>query len=287
MISFALACLLFIACETLAAPADPATIGPESRAGNVEPAPDYEATLTALLQQVVTDEGLVRYDLLRGDLSLDFRRVLKAVEVFDATTLHTPAQKLAFWMNAYNVQMLQNIIETPQVNHIIDDGFGDSFFDKPFLTAGTDVTLNEIENVILRRQEGRAALKGFRPDRLDPRLHVGLNCAAVSCPRLRRRAFTATNVDAELDAAMRDFATSPTHFRAEGDRLVLSALLDWYGPDFDQPGTPAGDFILQHMPSTRPGHAALKKNLTGRSSADLKTLPNVQFEYLWEVNRAR
>lgn len=281
---FLLACLLFIACETQAAPE---AAGLQSRAGNVAPAPDYEAALTALLQQVVTDEGLVRYDLLRGDLNLDFRRVLKAVEVFDATTLRTHEQKLAFWMNAYNVQMLQNIIETPEVNNIIDDGFGDAFFDHPFLTAGIDLSLNDIENGILRRQESRAALTAFQPDRLDPRLHVGLNCAAVSCPRLRRRAFTADNVDTELDAALRDFAANSAHFRVEGDRLVLSSLLDWYGPDFDRPDAPAGDFILQHMPPTRPGYAALKKALAGRTSADLKALPNVTFEYHWAVNRAR
>lgn len=286
MLSFALACLLFTACETQAVPAVADTLGPESRAGNVEPSADYEASLTALLQAVVTDEGLVRYDLLRGPLNLDFRRVLKAVETFDATTLRTDKQKLAYWMNAYNVQMLQNIIETPEVENIIDDGFGEAFFDTPFLTAGADITLNQIENVILRRQEGRAALNAFGPDRLDPRLHVGLNCAALSCPRLRRRAFTADHVDAELDAAMHDFAASPAHFRAEGDRLVLSSLLDWYGPDFDQPDLPAGDLILHYMPPTRPGYAALKKALAGRTSADLKTLPNVTFEYLWSVNRA-
>ena len=70
MLSFAFACLVFIACETQAAPPVPAALGPESRAGNVEPAPDYEAALTTLLQKVVTDEGLVRYDLLRSTLNL-------------------------------------------------------------------------------------------------------------------------------------------------------------------------------------------------------------------------
>ncbi len=284
MIPLLFVCLLFTACETQAAPA---AIGPESRAGNVEPASNYEAALTAILQKVVTDEGRVRYDLLRGALNEDFRRVLKAVEDFDATTLDTDAQKLAFWMNAYNVQMLQNIIETPKVNNIIDDGFADAFFDKPFLTASTGITLNQIENVILRRQAGRADLQAFQVDRLDLRLHVGLNCAAVSCPRLRRRAFTTATLDAELDAALRDFAGSPAHFRIDGNRLVVSSLLDWYGPDFDQPGLPAGDLLVQHMPPSRPGYAALKTALSGRTAAQIKALANVQFEYLWEVNRVR
>ena len=287
MLPLLLACFFFAACEPAVASAAPVLPGPESRAGNVEPASDYEATLTTLLQKVVTDKGLVRYNLLRGELSLDFRRVLKAVEDFDATTLRTTEQKLAFWMNAYNVQMLQNIIETPQVNDIIDDGFADAFFDTPFLTAGTGITLNEIENTILRRQDGRAALKAFQPARLDLRLHVALNCAAISCPRLRRRAFTAANLDAELEAAMRDFAGSPVHFRAEQGRLILSALLDWYGPDFDTDGHPAGDVILHYMPASHPDYAALKKALSGRTAAQLKALSNVQFEYLWTVNAAR
>ena len=85
MPSLLLAYLLLTAFET--APSVPAPIGPQSRAGNVEPSPDYEAALTALFQKVVTDEGRVRYDLLRGTLNLDFRRVLKAVEVFEVKTL--------------------------------------------------------------------------------------------------------------------------------------------------------------------------------------------------------
>jgi len=287
MVPFVLACLVFTASPLDAAlPPSPRAVQ-DSRAGDVQPASDYEAALTALLQKVVTDDGLVRYDLLQGTSSLAFRRVLKAVEDFDATQLKTHTQQLAFWMNAYNVQMLQNIIETPAVDNIIDDGFAEAFFDTPYRTAGTDMTLNEIENVILRRREGRALLQPFRLGRLDPRLHVGLNCAAVSCPRLRRRAFTAATVDAELDAAMRDFTASPVHFRVEGEQLVVSALLDWYGADFDRPAAPAGTFLLGYMPPERPGYAALRQRLADRTAAQIKDLPNVRFEYHWTVNRAR
>ncbi|MFQ5571109.1 MAG: DUF547 domain-containing protein [Rhodothermales bacterium] len=280
-------CLFLLLCTVHLTGALPPATGQNGRAGTIEPAPDYEAALTRLLQQVVTEEGRVRYDLLQNSLRPDFRRVLKAVEDFDATTLRTHEQKLAFWMNAYNVQMLQNIIETPQVQHIIDDGFADAFFDTPFRTARTRITLNEIENVILRMEDGQAELMSFRVDRLDPRIHVGLNCAAVSCPRLRNRAFTADNVDTELDAAMRDFAGSPAHLRVEGSRVILSSLLDWYGSDFDEAGLPAGEFLLRYMPETRPDYDALKQALGGRRADAIKARPNVRFDYAWEVNRAQ
>ncbi len=258
----------------------------ESRAGDVEPAADYAASLTALLARVVTDEGLVRYDLLRGELRNDFRRVLKAVEDFDASGLLTREARLAFWLNAYNVQMLENVIETPEVDDIVADGFVEAFFRTPYRTAGLGVTLDQIENVILRRSDFDERLAVFRLPALDPRIHAGINCAAVSCPILRRRAFTPENVDAELDDAMADFVNRPRHFRVEGDGFVLSALLDWFGSDFDSQGMPAGDFLLGFMSPGRPDYDRLKGLFEGRSAAEIKAQPNVRFEYLWKVNRA-
>ncbi len=269
---------------------------PPSRAGDVAPAEDYEAALTDILQQVVTETGLVRYDLLRreasapgarGELNEKFRRVLKAVETYDAGDLDTQAEKLSFWMNAYNVQMLQNIIATPEAEHIEQGGYADAFFKTPFRTAGHAVTLDEIENVILRKEDGPEALKSLKANALDPRIHVGLNCAAASCPRLRSRAFTPQNVDAELNAAMRDFTASPAHFRAVEGGFVLSSLLDWFGEDFDRAGEPAGDYLLGFMPEGRLHYDALRKLLQGRSSEEIKARPNVTFAYDWTVNRAR
>lgn len=262
------------------------TAQPASRAGKVAAAADYEAALTDLLQQVVTDAGLVRYALLRGALNDDFRAVLKTVEDFDAATLETDAEKLAFWMNAYNVQMLQHIIETPEVEDIIADGYGDAFFKTPVRTARMAMTLDALENTILRRQGGDAGLMALQVAHLDPRIHVGLNCAAVSCPRLRQRAFTAQNVDEELDAAMRDFTGRAAHFRVNGNALVVSSLLDWFGADFDATGKPAGDFLLVFMPTDRPHYATFKSLFSGRTAAQIKAQPNVAYEYLWEVNAA-
>ena len=258
----------------------------ESRAGDVAPSQDYEADLTRILADVVTADGLVRYGRLNDTHDAAFRSVLKAVEDFDARTLVTQEEKLAFWMNAYNVQMLQNIRETPTVQDIIADNYGDPFFKTAYRTAGRDMTLDELEHVILRRQASEADFVAWQVGQLDPRIHVGLNCAAVSCPRLRQQAFTAANVDAELNAAMRDFANGPAHFRQEGDAFVLSSLIDWFGADFDSQGEPTGTYLVSFMTSTRPDYAALKQLLVGRSAAELKALGNVRYEYLWTVNRA-
>lgn len=265
----------------------------DSRAGDATAAANYEKALSDILAQAVTDAGTVRYDLLRGDLNGSFRSVLKAVEEFDLGTLDSYEERLAFWMNAYNVQMLQNIIETPGVANIINDGMADRYFKTPYRTAQRDLSLDQIENVILRRGDGPTPAKALQVIRLDPRIHVGLNCAAVSCPRLRQRAFTAENVDAELDAAMRDFVNSPQHFRVEADQFVLSSLLDWFGPDFDA-ALPAGDFLLKYMSPERPNYLALRDFLQGKTSAQIRQhgsetkagQKGLTYEYNWPVNAA-
>ena len=245
----------------------------------------YEALWTDLLEAVVTDDGFVRYDLLAGPRRADFDAVADAVERFDARTLDSDAERLAFWLNAYNVKLVERVLEAGIPDNIEAHGF-DAFFKSPVRVAGHDVTLDQIEHVILRRQDGPAALEALAVDRLDPRIHVGLNCGAVSCPRLRPRALTAANVHTELDRAMRDFVNSPSHFLADGDGFVLSSLLDWFGSDFDAAGKPAGNYLLQFMDSERPGYERLRALFAGRSAAEIKAQPGVRFVYVWDLNAA-
>lgn len=246
--------------------------------------PDYEAAWAALLGDVVTADGLVRYDLVAGPLRGEFESVADQIEDFDAAALRTDAQKLAFWMNAYNVKMIERVLAAGVPPNIEARGF-EFFFRTPVRVAGRELTLDEIEHVILRKQDGRAELAPLQVERLDSRLHVGLNCAAVSCPPLRP--FTAADVDAELDRAMRDFVNSPDHVRSEGGGFVLSSLLDWFGEDFDAAGEPAGDYLLGFMDAGRPGYERLRGLLAGRTAAGIAAQPGVRFVYRWDLNASR
>jgi hypothetical protein len=263
----------------LSVPSLPAAGAPDA------PAVAYEQAWSDLLRQVVTDEGLVRYDRLAGPLADEFAAVVDAVETFDASTLTSDAARLAFWMNAYNVKMVERVLAKGAPANIERAGF-DAFFKTPVRVAGRDVTLDEIENVILRRQP-TSTLSALQVQTLDPRIHVGLNCGAVSCPRLRSRAFTAANVNAELDRAMGDFVDSRQHFRFDGDTAVLSSLLDWFGGDFDAAGKPAGDYLLSFMDASRLDAARLRALFAGRTAAEIKAQPNVRFAYRWDLNAAR
>jgi len=209
--------------------------------------------------------------------------VIAAIESFDASALTTDAEKLAFWMNAYNAKMIERVLAADVPDNIEAHGF-DFFFKTPVRVAGRDLTLDRIEHGLLRRQD--ESLAELQPSTLDPRLHVGLNCGAISCPRLRQRAFTAANLDPELDRAMRDFVNSLRHFRVEGETAVLSSLLDWFGSDFDSTGEPAGGYLLGFMDADRPDADRLRELFAGRTAAEIKAQPNVRFEYRWDLNAA-
>ena len=86
----------------------------------------------------------------------------------------------------------------------------------------------------------------------EPRIHFAVNCAALSCPPIQAWAFTADELDGQLDRVVRSFIADPEHFRLErGERSVLrlNKVLEWYGDDF---GGAAGlrDFFGSYLDTT-------------------------------------
>ncbi len=74
----------------------------------------------------------------------------------------------------------------------------------------------------------------LRIDFNEPRIHVALVCAAISCPPLRNEPYRAEKLDAQLDDQVRQFLKSPHGFRInkkEG-RVYLSSVFKWYGKVF-------------------------------------------------------
>lgn len=140
----------------------------------------------------------------------------------------TREQRLAFWINAYNAFTLRAIVDhypirgpwlTLQPRNSIRqiDGVWTMM---RWRAAGRDVTLDDIEHQILRRE-----LK-------EPRIHFAINCASVSCPPLPPEPYRAETLDTQLDDAARRYLASPEGLRVDGDTLRVSSILNWYGEDF-------------------------------------------------------
>ena len=79
----------------------------------------------------------------------------------------------------------------------------------------------------------------------DPRIHVGVNCASISCPKLLNRAFTRANINIQLTMLMKNWLKDPSKNQITKDNLKLSKIFDWYKVDFTKNGTVI-DFIQQY-----------------------------------------
>ncbi|GAB5534035.1 MAG: hypothetical protein Rubg2KO_02840 [Rubricoccaceae bacterium] len=248
--------------------------------------PAVEAPLNRVLNAVVGTDGLVDYALLKRSHVADLDAALDAIATTDPATLRSNAQKTAFLLNAYNAHVLKRVLESPRARNLERQNLFGAFFETPVQVAGQRLTLNQIEHGILRRQnrvDGASvpsSARALRPRQLDPRIHAGLNCAAVSCPPLVREAFTATRVSGQLDRAWRAFLGSSRAARVEGNRVVVSSIFDWFASDFERGDQRVGDRIARASASS-----AIQRALRGKTAADLRRAGDVRFAYDWTVNR--
>lgn len=184
---------------------------------------DYQ-DYAEILQTYVNDQGLVNYSGLQANRQeLDsFNQSLGAVTQ-ETYASWDEAEQIAFLMNAYNAFTLQSIIDQDPLKESIRDISG-VWNKRKFALAGQQKTLDNIEHDILRK------------DFNEPRLHVALVCAAISCPPLRNEPYLPGKLDAQLDDQTTKFVSSPHGFSLDQQdkRVYLSSIFKWYGQDFEE-----------------------------------------------------
>lgn len=155
--------------------------------------------------------------------STEWRRLSRQFRSARPSTLDR-AERLAFWINAYNVLTIDLIVEHYPVASIRDIGsFLFPVWNRDVAEIeGRELSLGEIEHEILRPMG-------------EPRIHGAIVCASTSCPPLARRAFRPERLDRDLDDAMRRWLASPAKGVAidrSQDRVRLSRIFDWFEEDF-------------------------------------------------------
>lgn len=217
-----LASLLLFSLQACSMPSCGSISLPVSDAGP----PDHQAW-TRLLQKHVNEEGMVDYKGFRADSS-QLNNYLRTLESNPPNPEEwTEAEQLAYWINAYNAYTIDLVLEYYPVESIKDIG---SAIQVPFINSPWDIKfinlkgkkfdLNNLEHNIIRQE--------FE----EPRIHFALVCAAKSCPKLRREAYTAEKLDAQLSDQTRTFLADPAKNKLEKDKVQISQLFDWYQGDF-------------------------------------------------------
>ena len=186
-----------------------------------------------LLKKYVAD-GFVDYQALKADRS-GFTDYLHQIEQVSPDNFETwtKEKQLAFWINSYNAITIEGILRNYPIkwggliarsrfpkNSIRQIG---GFWDKVFVKVmGQELTLNDIEHKILRKQFG------------DPRIHFVIVCASIGCPLLESRAFFPDELENRLEQSTYNFIKDPDKVRLDKSKNIfyLSSLFEWYAEDF-------------------------------------------------------
>ena len=180
-----------------------------------------------ILDQYVRD-GFVYYAALRAERHAIDQYVESLAERPAGFDAWSETRRLAYWLNGYNALVLRTVIDHYPIRGTSIEFPEDSVLQIPGVFSGREhriagrrLTLQAIEEELITT---------FR----DPRAHLALARGAVGSPRLRNEAFSDERLEAQLQAVVADFATTPRHVTLDraGDNLVVSAVLGWQAEQF-------------------------------------------------------
>lgn len=219
--------------------------------GSARGEPDWRALLGRFARPECFD-----YAGLQGDprALASLRAAVRWVAQTDPADLADPPAVRAFWINAYNVLVLDGALTGLSTDPAFSTAGAANdfafFSEGRRLSGGGEHTLNAIEHGILRgvavtTDEERALHAQASPDGepFDARIHAALNCAARSCPPLAPAPFTGAGLDSELADRTRRWLADPV--RGAGPDGI-SELFTWYEADFIGHAGSVAAFIEDH-----------------------------------------
>ena len=138
---------------------------------------EISKSLLALKQSAIIEENGVNYFGLRtSDVYKNFQQTTAAcLRDFDLADLTTTEEKSSFWINLYNLLMIDAMLQFGVRKSVTEGWFGVvSFFRRAaYLIGGHRYSLEDIEHGILRANRGHPFFPGRHFSVNDPRLSHG------------------------------------------------------------------------------------------------------------------
>jgi hypothetical protein len=157
-----------------------------------------------------------------------YKKLIGDLKSYNLSDLKSENDKLSFWINVYNVMAVKMVLDNYPIKSIKDAGslFKSVWKKDVGVVAGKVTTLNNIEHKILRKMG-------------EPRIHVAIVCASVSCPDLRPEAYVAEKLNAQLDDQLTKFLSNQgkgLKIDSAGNKIYLSSIFKWFEEDFESKG---------------------------------------------------
>jgi hypothetical protein len=199
------------------------------------PPVSFHDKCTDILKNYVDGRGMVDYKTLKRK-RVQLKYLLDEFDNLDPNQYNAwPREdKIAFWINAYNIQMLQIIVDNypikstrihrlfwppNSIRHIKD-----IWTKYKFIVMDEEFTLLGVQR------------RFFRKEFDEPRVFFALCNASISSPPLRNQPYYGSSLDRQLDDQIRTFLSDPKAFQIDRKAKVvhLSPILKptWFGSEF-------------------------------------------------------
>ena len=203
----------------------------------LKPTLSFHDKFAEVLKTFVDDKGMVDYKTLRRKRT-KLKALLQEFDNLDANEYRTwpKEDKIAFWLNAYNIQMLKIITDNYPIQSSrilrLYPGWGPNsilhikgvWTNYKFLVMDEEFTLAEIDK------------RFFRKEFDDPRIFFAVCNAGLSSPPLRNEPYYGYKLDEQLDDQAKRFLSSPMAFMIDKEKrsVYLSSLFQSssYGKEF-------------------------------------------------------
>jgi hypothetical protein len=207
---------------------------------------EFLAELKGMLEQCVTDSGVLTKELAASiRQSKEYRSFsyrISELQVLKVSDL-TSAQRLSFFLNLYNLLVMQAAVVLGPPQGTMDQV---QFFSCKYVVGELGpISTIDIEHMFLRAAMTKPSnFVGFLIPKLakkdprfsqacrerEPRISFALCNGAYSSPPVV--IYQPDTVDAQLEAGMRLYLESWVKLEPERQRVELPQVLDWYKADF-------------------------------------------------------
>lgn len=218
-----------------------------------EGSPEGEATPEFIIQDLKskmnilrgaffrTAEGRVAYEeMSESSLFQEYVKCSRHLQRSDPGNLKNRNERLAFWINLFNVMVIHGVITLGIRNSVREVT---RFFRRIcYNVGGMEFSADDIEHGILRANQ-RYPGSLWHPfgdkdprykliiEPLDPRIHFALVCASSSCPPIE--IYSADSLDHDLEISAKTFLNSGGVQIDRKEKTVwLPQVFNWYGGDF-------------------------------------------------------
>lgn len=202
----------------------------------VQPDVSMDATATAGLKSFdYSDWDTVTRTFIDGRGKVNYRKLKKERKQLDRFVallgmvgpkthdklFRNRADKLAYYLNAYNALTLFNVINRYPQMKSVNDVSKSFFYFTEFRLEGRSISLYNLENKVIR------------PTFKDPRVHFALNCASAGCPVLPAEPFLPQTLEKQLARETAKFLHEKRNVDVDGKgAVILSSIFKWYKEDF-------------------------------------------------------